>query len=982
MTCSLGIDELAKPAAESNIDNADVSQPATTAIQIGIVVLLRHWNIKPSAVIGHSSGEIAAAFSAGILDMESCMRIAYHRGSLTLKLKQDFPHLAGGMLAIGTSTREAERLVEKVTNAKVVIACMNGPLLVTVSGDRDGIVQLQRLAESEGLFTRILRVDTAYHSHHMQNVAETYRNSLGDVKPNPVREVTFYSSLHGQRVGSEALGTAYWVDNLTRPVQFTQALHDLCTHEGEARVDTFVEIGPHSALQAPIQDLLKGKSEWARKFKYLSCLRRTEDSDSTLFSAAADLISRGCPVNISHMNLEISKRVLVDLPSYPWMHKRRHWHESRLSVNHRCKKFPRNDLLGNLVNDVNELEPRWKSKLLLSEIPWLRDHKVQGTTLFPFAGYFSIAIQAAYQQAMAAGQTATSTTKYQLREVSVHRSLVLTETSDVELSITFKRRREGTRGGLGKWHEFTIYSYTESGAWSEHCQGLITVNNSDGGQNAIDGKAAHNARSSQKEELIGRMNSVCTTAVDCDLYYEKVSVLGLQFGANFQGLRACLAGPDQCIGKVQIPDTAASMPRNFESGHIIHPTTLDSCLQSASLALKGIDLDFSTLYVPTYVKKLSVCHHTPKSPGHELTAYTTARISESGKELEAQYLVTDAGDPENHPIIEIDGFISSALLDLDPGNLASKRRGLCFSPEFSTCLSLLTHAQYPTVFPPTGRERQGREQMRMAERAAFYFARTALTQLSSDDIQASRGHLRKLYNFLAAHVAQALDRGIPYQRLDWIQASDVDEAEFLKSVESSSAYGKLVCEMGKNLLAVFLGQVEPLSIMLKDGLLERFYQDCISLDQGYTRCSPWIKELGYQNPQMRILEIGAGTGSATVHVLNALTSEDWTAPRFVSLDFSDISTGFFERAKEKLARWSGLIHYRRLDIERDPMEQGFEPESYDLIIASEVLHATTRMENTMQNVRTLLKTGGKLVIIETTLLTLQNFIVFGTLPSK
>ena len=720
------------------------------------------------------------------------MRIAFYRGALALKLKQGFPKLKGGMLAIGASVTEAQRLVEKVRDARVVIACMDGPSLVTASGDRDGILQLQRLAETEGFFARRLRVDIAYHSHHMENVAETYHKSLGEVKSNLREEVTFYSSLHGKRAGSEALGAAYWVANLTNPVHFVQALHKLCIDEEDASIDTLVEIGPHSALQAPVQDLLKANADWGGKFRYLSCLRRGEDTCSTLLSAVSDLVSRGYPVNISHMNLDVSRKVLVDMPSYPWMHKRRHWYESRLSLNHRFRKFPRNDLLGNLVNDYNDMEPRWRSKLLLSEVPWLRDHKVQSTTVFPLAGYISIAVQAAYQQAIAASLAVTNCTKYNLREITVQRSLVLVETSHVELSVTFKRRREGSRGGLGKWSEFTIYSCTESGAWSEHCRGLITVTSADVEPNAIDGKTALESRVSQMEASIAEMHSVCRTAVDCDLYYKKISDLGLQFGPNFQGLRAGLAGPDQCIGTVHISDTVASMPRNFESGHIIHPTTLDSCFQSASLALKGTDLEFSTLYVPTYFKNMSISHGIPKEPGHELNTYTTARMSESGKELEAKYLVTDACSQDKQPMIEINGFINSALPSSDKENPANSTRGLCFSTQYATCTGFLTTAQYPKEFPPTGQELQAREQNRMAERAAFYLTRTALTQVSTCEIPTSGGHLRKLYDYLAAKVAQVFESGIPYQTRGWTDANDFDQAEFLNMVESSSAHGKLV----------------------------------------------------------------------------------------------------------------------------------------------------------------------------------------------
>ena len=182
------------------------------------------------------------------------------------------------------------------------------------------------------------------------------------------------------------------------------------------------------------------------------------------------------------------------------------------------------------------------------------------------------------------------------------------------------------------------------------------------------------------------------------------------------------------------------MLRNFESSHIIHPVTLDSCLQSASLALTGIGLEFSTLYVPTYVKNMAISHGIPKNPGHELKVYTTARVSESGKELEARSLVIDASNQGNQPMIEIDGFISSAMPISEYGDPRNRKRGLCFSTQYATC-GLPTTAQYPAVFSRLEQESQGKEQKSMAERAAFYFARTALTELSSYEIQALDGHL-------------------------------------------------------------------------------------------------------------------------------------------------------------------------------------------------------------------------------------------------
>ena len=132
---------------------------------------------------------------------------------------------------------------------------------------------------------------------------------------------------------------------------------------------------------------------------------------------------------------------------------------------------------------------------------------------------------------------------------------------------------------------------------------------------------------------------------------------------------------------------------------------------------------------------------------------------------------------------------------------------------------------------------------------------------------------------------------------------------------------------------------------------------------------------------MRIIEIGAGTGSVTVYIFNALARDNLATSCFITLDYTDISPGFFERAKERFERWGGLINYRRLDIANDSVEQGFESGSYDLVIAAEVLHATAHMDSTMRNMRTLVKPGGKMVIIETTLLTMFHNIIFGTLSS-
>lgn len=190
--------------------------------------------------------------------------------------------------------------------------------------------------------------------------------------------------------------------------------------------------------------------------------------------------------------------------------------------------------------------------------------------------------------------------------------------------------------------------------------------------------------------------------------------------------------------------------------------------------------------------------------------------------------------------------------------------------------------------------------------------------------------------------------------------------------------GEILRRVGSNLDKILLGEVDPLSLMLEGDLLDRVYADGISNEQCYLHMRKYLKLLSFKKPYMRILEIGAGTGSATTHVLDALSHKEgaWLD----KLDFTDISSGFFDKAKPKLEGYASYLEYKTLDIEKDPLTQGFEAESYDLVVASNVLHATTSINNTLTNVRTLLKPGGRLALVELTQLRSYVNITFGTLP--
>jgi ubiquinone/menaquinone biosynthesis C-methylase UbiE len=174
------------------------------------------------------------------------------------------------------------------------------------------------------------------------------------------------------------------------------------------------------------------------------------------------------------------------------------------------------------------------------------------------------------------------------------------------------------------------------------------------------------------------------------------------------------------------------------------------------------------------------------------------------------------------------------------------------------------------------------------------------------------------------------------------------------------------------------GGVTALEVMLEGGLLSRYYLEGLKWGRANAKLGEMVALYAHKNPRARVIEIGGGTGGATTQVLGALGRE---GGRDVgSYDFTDVSSGFFEAAKEKFRDWDGVMRYKKLDIEQDPAAQGFEEGTYDVVIACQVLHATKSMENTMANVRKLLKPGGKLFMMETTKDQMDIQFVFGFLP--
>lgn len=351
------LEELDVSKESSRIGKPEFSQPLCTVLQVALVDLLRHWNILPTTVVGHSSGEIAAAYAMGALSAEDSWKIAFHRGRLAGNLHVIAPHLNGGMMAVGLSEAGVEPYLKKMglSHGDVLsVACVNSPSNVTVSGDISRLAELETRLKADTVFVRKLAVENAYHSTHMTYLVEDYLKSIDDIKPvlttESISGVTMISSVTGNAVRAEDLGPAYWVSNMVSPVQFIAAIEGAFTKpKGERRkkanaIDVVVEIGPHAALQGPIKQILTHikKNDDAT---YMTAIRRGESADGTALQLAGALWSRGADVKVDLANsLESSPASFVplsDMPKYPWNHETHYWHEAAPSKSHRFRHAPR-----------------------------------------------------------------------------------------------------------------------------------------------------------------------------------------------------------------------------------------------------------------------------------------------------------------------------------------------------------------------------------------------------------------------------------------------------------------------------------------------------------------------------------------------------------------------------------------------------------------------------------------------------------------
>ena len=649
------------------------SQPICTALQIAIVDLLESWNITPSAIVGHSSGEIAGAYCLGALSKEDALVAAFYRGSLSESIKARASGLEGGMLAAGTSKAEIQTWVESFTEGDLGIACVNSPSSVTLSGNVRAIDKLEHMLKQTNIFARRLKVATAYHSSHMDVIAESYLQSMNNLRVLPGKEDrTMHSSVTGESIDWSELGALNWVRNLVSPVLFYDALLDLLrpsdSDGGRTKqnaVDILLEIGPHATLKSAVTETMSVHN--IKDVKYASVLSRKHNGVRSILGAVGSLLAEGVPVRMIEVNryadetLYRQLRPLIDLPAYSWNHTRTYWSESRLCKQHRNRQCPPTSLLGSPFPGLSEKGKIWRGIIRLSEASWLKDHTIQMSILYPAAGFIAMVIEAARQIA----EQSRAVRSFKLRDIRITAPVPISEDFDTEFVLHFNPHLTGTRDTSSTFTEFIISTSSNGEDLRQNCSGLLLIEYqyAEGSDMALECALENLGYRDRYRDTL----QLCHFSEEPDTFYRGLASIGLKYGPAFQGLSDIRSGEGLSCFSMNVPDIDLSCGvGGHHRPHIIHPTTLDTMFHAVFAASKHPKGHLNSAMVPKSIDEVVVSANIGFSAGTQFKGFSQA--SKNGfRELVSDLVVLDPHLLGS--VVSVTGFCCAAL----PANTETPR---------------------------------------------------------------------------------------------------------------------------------------------------------------------------------------------------------------------------------------------------------------------------------------------------------------------
>ena len=899
------------------LEQTGLAQPALFAVEYALAEFLRSLGIVPVAVMGHSIGEYVGACVAGAIDLPDALALIATRGALM----QSLP-LGGAMAAVFAPEAQVARALGSVA-ATVSIAAVNGPAQTVIAGAATSVQAVCDTLAAEGIRTHRLPVSHAFHSPLVEPILDTFEAEVAKVAFR-TPTMRLISNLTGRPLAAVEMTPSYWRRHMREGVRFADGLASLAAMD----IDLCVEIGPHPSLSAFAATVF----EEGGGPRFIPTLRRDADDWRSMLDTVGRLHLAGADIDWRGLDPGRVGRP-ISLPTAPFQ-RRRHWFATKApSVAHGVGKASGHPLLGVWLRSPLSDMVQFEAQVTPASAAFIADHVVQQRTILPAAAMIDMALSAGRLVGGAA--------------VEIENMLIaepLTFTGDApRLVQTVLRKNSGVVAG------FEILSCDpadEASQWLRHAQGDY-VPASDAAPAAVPDPAR------------------LTDAISAENHTASMERRGLTFGPSLRGVRSVRRGEGQALGDIATPEAAG------EGNFTLHPAQLDACLQIIAPALATDD---AATFLPVAIDRIRLA----RTPGRSVQAHVVLRQRQ----------------PE---LIRADIAIRDATGDV------ARLEGVSLRPARCEPISDLYRIEWRQVeadedipgWLPEPIELQQAFEGRIVvlgqehgldayqdafldlERQSVGWIVHALEELGWRPVSGERVSVAAL----AEHLAVAPRHRPAFGRLLNILVEDgvlrAESGAFIVAAWPASpttaeagngdghARSALAAACGIDLAGILAGRIDPLHRLFPGGsseLAERLYRNSPESCAYNSLLGDVVARAAACAPagrSVRILEVGGGSGGSTA----------WIAPRLpvdrVQYCFTDVGLSLVERARASFAA-HGFMSFRPFDLEVDPAAQGFEPESFDIIVAANVVHATEDLRRTLDRLRTLLAPGGMLCLLEVT----------------
>ncbi len=929
------MEELGRDEQTSRMNETEFAQPAIFALQVALAALWKSWGIQPSAVVGHSVGEVAAAHEAGVLDLPAAIRVIYHRG----RCMEHAPE-RGKMIAAALTREEA---LEKIAayGGRLSLAAVNGHRMVSISGDADAVDELFQQLEQLQLYVRQVPVNYAFHSAHMDPVQAELAAALNELRPQTAK-LPIYSTVTGQQAEGVLFDADYWWQNVRQTVLFAPAI-DALIAAGHIH---FVEISAHPVLSGSISECLAAAD---CSGLVQPSLRRQKPERATMLESLGSLHAHGHTVRWETFYPTSSS--LIPIPRYPWQ-KDSYWEEPELT--HRRRIHPQLNPLIRLP--LNTIHPTWESSLEKRVISWLSDHRVGQYIIFPGAAYL--------EMALAAGKELYGGQSLVIEEFDIKRACGVPAGEEAPLIQIAIQPAESS---------FIIQSSLtlEPPNWIKHVSGRLRTEVTPPPPPQIDMMA---------------VKSRCTVEMDAAAFYQAASRIELNYGPLFQAVVHSWSNDDEALARIEMPEKLLAEL----DVHQLHPVLLDCCFQAA------IAIPADGLYLPSRIERLR-CYAKPPA---RLFAYIRKTKLVPQKITVGDLLLID---DEGNVLVEITGYACKfAGAGSLPGSgvqaewlYDSQWQIAPLADKFA--MSRTDHLPAPATMAAALRKEAARFAASLGLHQRYQDWQARLHGLCHAYVLSAfktLGWQPRVRDIITAESLIEQMRVIPdrermvHQLLALLEQGGVLKTEhsgrnsLQKSwvvVEKPAALniGKtwrdivfhfpafhpeliLLDRCAGNLAAVLRGEVAG-EKLLSANMLEHFQASSVFTRVANHLVAEAVTAALARLPEgrrVRILEIGAGTGGVTAHVLHCLPSA------VTDYCYSDFTNDFFNQAEQKFGDYP-FVRYQVFDPGLPPEDQGFADDRFDIILASNALSLADDVQTALLHTRRLLASEGLLLVVET-----------------